>query len=148
MNEADLAKDFLEVIPRAMRIIRKEMRALAPADLTVPQFRILAYISRGKATNRDIAEFIGCSAPAMSRMISSLGRKGMVTTVRDSMDRRQVSLELTEAGQRQFRSMRKSAEVHFKQHFRQLPPEEQAALYQGFRVLSGLLPIKEENHLK
>ena len=40
------ARKLLEVVPIIMQDIRSEMRSRRSIDLTVPQFRVLAFVNR------------------------------------------------------------------------------------------------------
>src|SRR5262245_43856422 len=106
----ECARHLLEVIPRAMRSIRTEMRRKAQPELTVPQFRVLARLSISPATNGEVAEWIGVSVPAMSRMVELLARRGYVQKERQSEDRRQVRLLLSAKGKSHFLKIRGQAQ--------------------------------------
>ena len=41
-----IAREILDVVPIVMRMIRAEMRSQRSADLAIPQFRALLFISR------------------------------------------------------------------------------------------------------
>lgn len=64
-----------------------------PADL-----RCLDWLSEGPMTASRLAEATGLSAAATTAMIDRLERKGFVARRRDAGDRRQVLVEMTEAG--------------------------------------------------
>lgn len=135
MNEAHLARHFLEVIPGAMRAIRFEMRRVAQADLSVPMFRILAQLSSGPATNRELAENLGVSEPGACRLVASLVKKGYVRQARCEKDRRRVYVELTSSGLKKFETIRGVAQGAFRAQFSKLSAEKRDALKVGLSVL-------------
>jgi DNA-binding MarR family transcriptional regulator len=97
-----LAALLLERIPATMRFIRSAMRTLASDDLTVPQFRVLAALSRAPSTVGMLAEHQGVSKSAMSRMVDALVKKQLIQPSREEKDRRQLWLTLTPKGKERF----------------------------------------------
>ncbi len=60
---------------------------------------MLSYLAaRGTSTQRDIAVYFAVDAAAVSRMLDTLARKGMVTVAPAETDRRAKAVTLTEAG--------------------------------------------------
>ena len=51
INSEEAAHELLEVVPVIMKDIRSEMRSRRSPDLTVPQFRTLAFVDRNKGTS-------------------------------------------------------------------------------------------------
>ena len=45
------ARKLLEVVPIIMQDIRSEMRRRRSLDLTVPQFRVLAFVNRNEGSS-------------------------------------------------------------------------------------------------
>lgn len=63
------------------------------------QPKVLSYLAaRGTSTQRDIAVYFAVDAAAVSRMLDTLARKGMVTVAPAETDRRAKAVTLTEAG--------------------------------------------------
>jgi DNA-binding MarR family transcriptional regulator len=132
----NLAALFMEVVPRAMREFRKDMRSSRSATLTVPQFRIMAQLRYGPANNRSLAEFQGVSVAAMSRMIDWLSKNGLVERLEDKNDRRNVSVQLTPKGRKNFESFRKEARKRLQKRLSTLKPSEQEQLNHGLAALA------------
>jgi DNA-binding MarR family transcriptional regulator len=94
-----LARAVVDVVPLAMRVIRGEMRGRRGAGLTVPQFRTLLFLQRRPgAALRALAEHLGLTPPTVSKMISGLGRRGLVERPDSAADRRRIELRLTPRG--------------------------------------------------
>ena len=66
---------------------------LNPADL-----RCLDWLSEGRMSAGELSRATGLSSAATTSMIDRLERKGFVRRVRGETDRRQVLVEMTEAG--------------------------------------------------
>ncbi len=93
------ARQLLEVVPQAMRLLREEMRSGIGLGLSVPQFRVLAFLSRHSGASLGaVAEFIGIAAPTASTMVERLVRRDLVARRTDSKERRRVVLKLTKSG--------------------------------------------------
>lgn len=105
----DFATLYLDVIPRAMKILRAEMRKEAKHYLSVPQFRILANVNRGMKTINEISTHQGVSQPAMSKMIEILVQKGLLLRESNPQDRRCCVLKMTSEGKSLFNKIRKNA---------------------------------------
>jgi DNA-binding MarR family transcriptional regulator len=106
---ADCAGAVLNVAPPVVRAIRKMMREHRLAELSVPQFRALGLLIRSpEASLSAVADYIGSSLPAASRMIDGLVAKNLVARKECCRDRRQVSLELTAMGRSAFLESRQA----------------------------------------
>jgi DNA-binding MarR family transcriptional regulator len=93
------ARSILDTVPAIIQAIRVEMRLERMHDLSVPQFRTLAYIGRHPGCSlSDVAEFIGLTLPTMSVLINGLVEEGLVLRQSSLIDRRRVTLTLTANG--------------------------------------------------
>src|ERR1700728_4110151 len=95
--EVDACADaVLNVAPPVVRAIRKMMREHRLPELSVPQFRALGMLAyTPEASLSAVADHIGSSVPATSRMIDGLVAKNLIARKECCHDRRQVSLQLT-----------------------------------------------------
>ena len=139
MHDPGLARQFLESIPKAMEAIRSEMRFAAKAELTIPQFRILASLSIRPMTHSELAQRLGVSAPGISRMITGLMKKALILQVRSEKDRRVVYAELTHKGRVRFNALKKKAQDRLQARFEELSEESQKHLCEGLRLLDHLV---------
>ncbi len=95
----DTAQQVLDVVPIIMRVIRSKFRSQRSRDLSVAQFRTLAYIKNNNgASLSDLAANIGLTLPSMSKLIDGLVSRGFVDRSSHSEDRRKICLQLTPAG--------------------------------------------------
>ncbi|MGK5082182.1 MarR family transcriptional regulator [Bdellovibrionota bacterium FG-1] len=140
MAQVKLAQHFIEVIPRSMWAIRHGMRAAAHAQFSVPQFRVMARLWGGSTTTSELAELIGTSVPAMSRLVEALVALGLIMRAPQSHDRRQVLLVLTAEGRKRYSRFRRTTQGHFKEKFSMLSDQERKKLADGLVVLESLFP--------
>ncbi len=133
----------MEVIPRSMQSYRVEIRESAKSEFTTPQFRVLVHLTNRALSNTDLAKEIGVSVPAMSRMVDSLVRRGLLVRVRDKQDRRQVRLRVSADGQRKVDALRCATQLRFSDRFSQLDARRRRALADGLLVLEEIFGSRQ-----
>ncbi len=95
----EAARELLEVVPVIVKDIRSEMRSRRSPDLTVPQFRTLAFVDRNKGTSLSaVANHMGLTLPSTSKLVDGLLARGMLTREDNPADRRRVKLGVTNHG--------------------------------------------------
>lgn len=138
----EIAKKLMDIIPPSMNWIRTEMRSAMKSkeqeELSVPQFRILASIFRGRNVACDIAKHQGISQAAMSKMIDSLVARGFVEREANENDRRHFHLILTKEGDTLFKKLRKSAQANLKEQISCLEQTDREDLEKGLLALEKL----------
>ncbi len=99
MSTEECARQILEVVPLVMRDIRCELRSLRTAELTVPQFRALFFVSRNiDASLSQVADHMGLTLPSTSRLVDELIKHHLMTRQEHPTDRRRVKLAVTSQG--------------------------------------------------
>jgi DNA-binding MarR family transcriptional regulator len=93
------ARKLLEVAPVIMQDIRSQMRRRRSLDLTVPQFRALAFVNRNEGSSLwEVAHHMGLTAPSTSRLVDTLIARGLMVRKYHPADRRRVQLTVTDRG--------------------------------------------------
>lgn len=93
------ARKLLEVVPLIMQDIRSEMRNRRSPDLTVPQFRVLAFVNRNEGASLwEVAHHLGLTASTTSRLVDGLIVRGLMARSDHPADRRRVMLAITGDG--------------------------------------------------
>jgi DNA-binding MarR family transcriptional regulator len=87
-------------------------------------------------TIADLAEMIGRSPSAASRVVTSLERRGLLRRREEVADRRQRTLELTDAGRALLGRIDGARAEEFLSIVRLLPPGERALIAMGVAALS------------
>lgn len=135
----ECARDLLDVVPPVVRAIRHLMRDHRLRGLSVPQFRAMSLLSYSpKASLSTVADFIGSSLPAASRMIDGLVARKLVARKECCNDRRQVSLVLTQRGQSAFRESRLATQRQLAERLAGLSPAEQKGVMEAMRCLGEI----------
>jgi MarR family transcriptional regulator for hemolysin len=99
VDPEESARKLLEVVPIIMQDIRSEMRRRRSLDLTVPQFRVLAFVNRNEGSSLwEVASHVGLTAPSTSRLVDGLIARGLMVRNDHPVDRRRVQLTVTDHG--------------------------------------------------
>ncbi len=133
-----VSRGLLDVIPPIICVVRTAMRDLKASRLTVPQFRVLGFVSLRPCTSKQLAEWHGVSLPAMSRMVRDLVRRRLLVRRPDTLDRRQVLLRLSPEGEAVFRRLRAAIEKRLAERVEPLKPADKRALAAGLAGLQEL----------
>jgi DNA-binding MarR family transcriptional regulator len=131
------AQDLLAALHLLMRFVRAEMRRNRRAELTVPQFRALVFVSHtDNPSLSEMAEHLGLSLPAASRMVGLLVKRGLIGRQVRPDNRRSVSLSLTPQGRSTFRKALQATQRAMAQQFETLSGKELAQVSGAVQVLS------------
>ncbi len=130
------ARQLLDVVPLIMCAIRREMRSHRSADISVPQFRTLAFLNEHEgASLSDAAEFIGLTLPSMSKLVDGLVTRSLVTRQTHPGDRRRMTLALTEAGQAFYQSARQATQDCLARRLALLSDSDRALVMHAMEAL-------------
>src|SRR5436190_14288502 len=123
------ADELLETVPHLMRVIRTNVRSQSGPELSVPQFRTLAFLGRNQcAMLGDVAAFLGLTLPAASKLVDGLVAAKLASREIHARDRRRVSLELTKPGQRKYAAVVDAARNFLAGKMRHLKADERATV--------------------
>ena len=132
-------REVLDVVPLAMRAIRAQLRKHGAKEVSVPQFRTLAYLNRHEGTSlSDVAEHIGLTLPSMSALVDSIVMKGLVIRQTHPEDRRRMTLTLTERGRATLRVAHEAAASYLEERIGQLSATERATVIEAMQVLKRI----------
>ena len=139
------AQEILEVVPGVMRTIRAELRRHRTADLSIPQFRTLAFIDRNvDASLSDVTEHIGLTLPSMSKIVDGLVTRKLVTrqTARD--DRRRMTLALTARGLTALQTSRAATRACLAEDLAALNDRQREIIVQAMGILRPVFTSQGE----
>jgi DNA-binding MarR family transcriptional regulator len=133
------AREILDVTPTIIQALRVQMRAQRQHDLSVPQFRTLAFLSRHPGSSLSaVAEFIGLTLPTMSVLVEGLVQRGIVDRMPDKLDRRRVLLTLTPEGVRQHRQALEGVATWLGEVLKPLDENDRKVVVQALEILRPL----------
>jgi MarR family transcriptional regulator for hemolysin len=141
----ECAQEILEVVPAVMRTIRAELRRHRTADLSVPQFRTLAFIDqKADASLSDVAEHIGLTLPSMSKIVAGLVTRKLVTRQTSPTDRRRMILALTTRGQTALRASREATRACLADDLTALTDRQRETIVQAMEILRPVFSGQRE----
>lgn len=134
------AQDIMDTIPAVMHFMRTEMRLHTSSTLSVPQFRVLAYLRRHDGVSFSaVAAHLGVTRATVSAMVDGLVRKGLVDRVVDCTERRRSVLTLTDAGSALFESALAATRRRLAEALSSFSPRQIAQLAGAMRLLNQVL---------
>ena len=145
----DCAAELLEVVPLMMRVIRGKVRDHSSPELSMPQFRALAFLGRNDgAMLGDVASFLVLTLSAASKLVDGLVTADLVTRESDPLDRRKIVLRLTPAGQKKFGAARQATADFLTERVAAVSADERACITDAMRTLRGVfsdIPAETNN---
>jgi long-chain acyl-CoA synthetase len=101
---------------RAVARLAKQVEvALAPLDLSLPQYRVLALLGEGSTASSVLARRLAVSPPSVTAVVDGLVGRGLVERQADPEDRRRLTLLLTRDGAKVLAAADAAAEAHLEQ---------------------------------
>ena len=82
----------------AAKLARQVTIPLGEVDLSLPQYRVLAFLDEGEAAPSDLAGRLSVSRPSITALMDGLIARGLVERRPDSDDGRRVHHHLTDDG--------------------------------------------------
>ncbi|MGO8962078.1 MAG: MarR family transcriptional regulator [Streptosporangiaceae bacterium] len=139
-SDAGLATALRISVSRLARRLRAERLAkgLEPG-LSDTQLAALAALERHTAMSPgELADHEKVQPPSMTRVITALEERGLVTREAHATDRRQVVLTVTDHGRAVVQQSRRLREAWLAQRLRELTPQERQTLRQAAPILEKL----------
>lgn len=135
-NTAEL---LVSAVPAMMSVIRNDMRARRPTELSVAQFRALIYLKNHPgASLSDIAEHLGLALSTASQLNDGLMKRMYVTRESALEDRRRATLLLTEQGKAMLEAVYDKVRERMSVRLAELSAEERQTLMMAMRLLLRL----------
>lgn len=130
---------LLEVAPLVMRTIRTLMRLNRAVGMSVPQSRALGYVNRHPgASLTSVAEHLGLTLPATSRLVHGLARRGYLQRDASLTDRRSIELRIAPKGAEMLEMSRRDTLEHLVALMEELTPSERETVTRALDVLRGM----------
>ena len=132
---------FWETIPPVWNFVRTHIRGTATAkfDITVEQFHVLRYVRRGPNSMSELATAKNISRPAISQAVDTLVKKGLLTRIQSSTDRRVIELALTNQGNALLDTVFKENRVWMKERMSTLTTDELETIGKAMEALKKIL---------
>ena len=139
VDSDEAARELLEVVPVIIKDIRSEMRSRRSPDLTVPQFRTLAFVDRNKGTSLSaVANHMGLTLPSTSRLVDGLIARGMLTREDNPADRRRVKLGVTNHGLTILETSRRGTLTYLTDKIASLSAEDREVIVKAMKAMRSV----------
>ncbi len=125
--------DAVRVIARLARGFDK---ALGGTDITLPQFRLLAFLDEGERAASALADWLEVSRPSITALVDGVVQRGWVERRESPDDRRRVLHVLTDAGRARLAEATIVLSGVLDGLAEHLEPAEQAVVAEGLSLLA------------
>lgn len=133
------------VLARLSRIIEN---ALGEDDLTLPQYRTLAFLSQGDWAASALADRLDVSRPSVTGLVDGLVKRGLVERHHAVDDRRRVEHVLTAEGKRVLRAADERADAALRTIFSDLDPDIASSTRAALGRLHDAMDARLQEKLK
>ena len=139
-KEIDLcARELMDTAPKILQTIRVEMRRGHGADLSIPQFRSLRFIQRNPDSSlSELATHLGLTLPSVSKLVEGLVNQELINRNEAIIDRRKITLVLTDTGESIVNTARASAQANIANILSCLSIDELKVIHQALELLHPL----------
>jgi DNA-binding MarR family transcriptional regulator len=122
------------------------MRIHRSNDLTVPLFRTLMFLERHPGVSlMDLAGHLGLTSPSVCKIVDGLVARTMVMRQHSDMDRRKISLALTDEGQKVLDEARTSTQARLAGLLVPLSAEQCETVFQVLQIVQPLFMSTGDN---
>ncbi len=132
---------FWETVPPLWNFVRSHIRTTATEnfDITVEQFHVLRHVRRGVCSISELATAKNISRPAISQAVDLLVRKGLLTRIQSTQDRRYVELSLTDSGNALLDTVFKDTRSWMKKRMSALSADELETIAKAMDIMKKML---------
>ena len=138
-------QELLIALRKVIRAIDLHSKHLnKTSGLTSPQLLIMLEIDKASGINSSqVAKIVNLSPATVTNIIDRLENKNLISRVRDTQDKRKVSLYLTDDGKAILLKAPQALQEHFIEKFSNLAQWEQSQLLSSMERLSEMMNADE-----
>jgi DNA-binding MarR family transcriptional regulator len=131
---------------RAVARLSKRLEvALAGLELSLPQYRLLVFLSRRVEMASGLAGRLAVRPPTVTTLVDGMVARGLVERRPDAQDRRKVRHELTAAGRRTLAEAEQALEERLHALAAHLPAAQARRALDALELWHEALDIEAEN---
>jgi DNA-binding MarR family transcriptional regulator len=125
-----------------MRLLRTKFREKRGLDLTMAEFRTLAYVRMNQDSSlSEAASQIGLGLPSMSKLVDGLVQRQLLTRLAHGSDRRRVCLGITAEGRKALDEGYRHTESFFAARLAELTDDERVQISAALNTLKSLFDL-------
>jgi long-chain acyl-CoA synthetase len=133
------------VLARLCRIVEN---ALGADDLSLSQYRLLAFLSQGDWAASALADRLDVSRPSITGLVDGLVKRGLVERRPSEDDRRRVDHVLTPAGRKALREADERADTRLRNVLADVPAELASDVLDALTRLHAALDTRLQEKLR
>jgi DNA-binding MarR family transcriptional regulator len=129
---------FWGAIPPVWNQVKGNVRSIALENynISVEQFHILRHIRRGLTSVSELAQVKQISRSAISQAVDLLVERGLISRSQNALDRRNIPLELTNAGNELLDTISEKNRSWMKSRMASLSEQDLSTLSLAMQILS------------
>lgn len=128
--------DVVRTVARLSRIFEKQ---LGEESMSLPQYRLLAFLSDGESAASALADWLAVSRPSITALVDGLVDKGWVTREHSPTDRRRVLHHLTDSGRARLAAASDALVDRLDGLLEHLEADETERVLEGFELLHSAM---------
>jgi DNA-binding MarR family transcriptional regulator len=128
----------------AARLSKRLEVALGDVDLSLPQYRLLVFLSRRPELASGLAGQLAVSPPSVTTLVDGMVARGLVERRADPDDRRRVRHELTAAGRRSLSAADAALDARLRSLAAHLPAAQARRALEGLELWHQALDAEVE----
>ena len=133
------------VLARLCRIVEG---ALGDGDLSLSQYRLLAFLSQGDWAASALADRLNVSRPSITGLVDGLVKRGLVERRPSPDDRRRVDHVLTASGKKALREADERADARLRTILGEVPDDVADDVLDSLTRLHGALDARLQEKLR
>jgi MarR family transcriptional regulator for hemolysin len=138
----------MDTIPLLMRLLRTKFREKRVGDLSMVQFRTLAFVDTNQgASLSEAAGHIGLSLPSMSKLVDGLVNRKLLSRDMHGEDRRRICLAITDEGKRALDEAYQYTQSYFADKFAELTENEREQIEGAMNLMKKLFVLNAKMEL-
>jgi len=142
-QEVDRMKNFTgsNELRELIRVFERKLGALQEGvhsccNITMAQCHALVEIGRSKKISlNELSQLLDLESSTMSRTVQNLVKYGYVQREIDPMDRRYVTISLTEEGKSLFKKIEDDRNLYFEKVYDSVPKNKQQQVLESIQIL-------------
>lgn len=134
VNNSNQLREIIRLLERKLGIL--EDSQLACCSITMAQCHALVEIGRAqKISLNELAELLNIENSSMSRTVNNLVNNDLVKRDIDPLDRRYVTITLTETGNKLFNEIEERMNQYFAKIYNRLPADKREQVLDSLKTL-------------
>ena len=140
----DIGEHVIIALRRVIRAVDLHSRNLAASHgLTGPQALLLKALQHGRLSAGELASRVSLSQGTVTDILNRLEKRGLITRLRDTSDRRRVLVEATLQGLAVLEESPPLLQERFIQRFGQLEEWEQTQLLASLQRIASMMDAED-----